>query len=517
MAGARPSRFKPAEVEAPAAPVPGFVWSPQQEDIFAWFAEGPNSGNLIVRARAGTSKTTTALEGINRAPEPRILMCAFNKRIADELNARLSNPRAEAKTLHALGFAAIRQQFPRVKVLEGSSRANDLARRAAAEWQKQKGVEVPWDIQRLVALLGTKAREMMPLNYDINPLIGLAHQFGYLPDVGWEKRWDVEHVAEMTMRSLGIAADHYRDGIDFADMIFLPLVNNWLAPRFDLVVVDEAQDMTLAQLTLCERVCKGRMAVIGDDRQAIYGFRGADTNSLDRLKRSLGARELPLTVTYRCGSRIVERAQRLVPDICAREGAPTGSVEMGLTLKDLFDYVKPGDFILSRLNAPLVPITMLLLGRKQPAYMAGRDIGEGIEKVLRLLKLPKGASIDELLGRLEEWRRARVNKLANRGLLEQVDRLHDQVDMIISLSENALDADDLVQQCRALFLDVDPSDRIMCSSIHKAKGLESARVWVLMDTLYRRGPSLEEENLEYVAVTRAKSELFLVNSRMDLS
>jgi len=66
--------------------------------------------------------------------------------------------------------------------------------------------------------------------------------------------------------------------IDFADMIFLPVALKLIRPWFDMVVVDEAQDMTSAQLEIAVGACKrgGRVVIVGDDRQAIYGFRGAD-------------------------------------------------------------------------------------------------------------------------------------------------------------------------------------------------------------------------------------------------
>src|SRR4051794_15080233 len=73
-------------VPATAAAAMAFAWSPQQEEVFFWF-EHPSMGqpNLVVRARAGTGKTTTILEGIFRAPEKRKVCAAFNKRIAEEL------------------------------------------------------------------------------------------------------------------------------------------------------------------------------------------------------------------------------------------------------------------------------------------------------------------------------------------------------------------------------------------------------------------------------------------------
>src|SRR6188768_634789 len=100
------------------------TWSEQQEAIFDWFANG--TGHLTVVARAGTGKTTTIIEGINRAPESRILLAAFNKRIAEELTARITNPNAEAKTLHALGYMCVRRWWERINVDTRGGRVKSL-------------------------------------------------------------------------------------------------------------------------------------------------------------------------------------------------------------------------------------------------------------------------------------------------------------------------------------------------------------------------------------------------------
>lgn len=511
------SKFKvdPVDVDAPVEAVrsTSLTWTLQQQAIFRWMEDATGArqkAHLVVRARAGTSKTTSILEG-TRNMQGSILLCAFNKRIADELVTRLTNPRATAKTLHALGFAAIRDRYRgRVKVLNGSERADALSDAAG----KLADRDLPRDIRRLVSLLHTKAREMRPIEPTVGVLTDLALQFGYEPDEAYGGRWAVEDVASLALSAMRVAASESSftgDGIDYADMIYLPLVKDWLTPTYDTVIVDEAQDMVMAQLEMCRAVCRKTMIIVGDDRQAIYGFRGADSSSLDRLKKALNAEELPLTTTFRCGQAIVRRAQRIVPDIEAAPSNGPGRVQLS-DMSEMMSDVQPGDFILSRINAPLVSITLALLAQRKRAFMAGRDIGSGIEAVLRSLKLPAGASTDQLMDAVDAWVAKKTTLFASRGLIELADRARDQADMIAALAHSALDADDVVGQVRQLFQDTKASDAIMCSSVHKAKGLETGRVWLLTDTLYRRGVTPEERNIEYVATTRAKHTLMLVGA-----
>ena len=491
-------------------------WSAQQQDIFEWFSRPAlrtiNTGtgalgvplHLIVRARAGTGKTTIIIEGVNRAPESSIWVCAFNKAIATVLNSRITNPAAEATTIHAKGFAAIRRQWPYLRVAEGSVRGEYLTDTVCAK-------DTPKPIRRLITLLHTKAREICPTGATPEVLTRLALFFNLEPDEGWE-RYPLEYVVQLAHAAMAQAAHEVPPrhvGIDFADMIYLPLVHNLLSPEYDLVVVDEAQDMTRAQLTIAQRLCKGRICLVGDDKQAIYGFRMADSGSLDRLKTELGAAELPLTITYRCARSIVRRAQVLVPDIQAAEGNPEGTID-SCDYQELLELAQPGQFILSRLNAPLVSITLQLLKRKKRARMAGRDIGTGIQAVLKKLNINDSTSITAVLTRLEEWESKMVTRYLSHGQPDLVDRCRDQASMIRALAKEAEDVPDLVNRIDWLFVDDPEAGQIMCSSVHKAKGLEAERVYILQESLYRRGVTQEEQNIDYVATTRAKRHMTLV-------
>jgi superfamily I DNA/RNA helicase len=271
--------------------------------------------------------------------------------------------------------------------------------------------------------------------------------------------------------------------------------------------------MTAAQLEIAERVCDGRICVVGDDRQSIYSFRGADSGALDRLKAKLGALELPLTTTYRCGTAIVERARILVPDIMAGPDNPTGVVDH-CTPRELLALVRPGDFVLSRLNAPLVSTTLRLLRNGVRATMAGRDVGAGVVAILTKLKVRSDSTtLSQVQTLVEGWERKTVTKLAALGLTDDISRIRDQAEVLYAFIMDAASTKEMFHKLDTLFTNVDgapPAESVLCSTVHRAKGLESSRVFVLVDTFYRRGKTLEEDNCMYVAVTRAKAHLTLV-------
>lgn len=519
------------------------AWSTQQEAIFEWFSGGAKplfqngvgrlSKHLVVRARAGCGKTTTIIEGIKHAPENKILLCAFNKRIADELNVRLSNPRAQAKTLHAVGFAAVRRYWSNVRICDRNERADDLTEQVC-------GPRVPDAVKKLVSKLHTKGREIVPHCTSVDELVDIGITFECEPDEQWQwcetcgrtrdrhgddhpyRGFDLITVAEYAVQAMDLAGKvkPVKTGIDFSDMIFLPVRNHWLSKTYDLVVVDEAQDMTAAQLEIALGVCRGRICVVGDDRQAIYGFRGADSGSLDRLKRTLQASELGLTTTYRCGRVIVEEAARLVPDFMAGPDNPQGSINL-LPLEKLADTAEHGDFILSRINAPLVTIALSLLRRNKRARVAGRDIGAGLTRIVRKLATGKAAdSIPALLERIEAWREREINRMLRAKREDRVELINDQASMLSEMAAESSSVRDMIQRIEVLFTDdgLGQAGIITCSSIHRAKGLESDRVLVLRDTLHsfsNRGESRtqEEINLQYVAITRAKNTLVYVTGK----
>ena len=459
----------------------------------------------MVRARAGTGKTTTILEGISYAPEGKILLAAFNKKIAEELKLKLKNSNAEAKTLHSIGFGFILRNWTNVTV--DADRGLRLARQAM-------GNSAPDPIVLLVKRLAEKGKNMFPFPTEAQ-MVDTAYAFDLEPDEQWEEDgWNIDAVVIGAMRAMELAC--VKDGtIDFDDMVFLPVRNKWVKGRYDMVVIDEAQDMNATQITLARGICKptGRIFVIGDDRQAIYGFRGADSGSIDRLKKELNATETGLTITYRCPKMIVKSAQKLVPDYVAAPTAPEGVIE-DIGFEKLHELADRGNFVLSRKNAPLAKVCLRLLRHGKRAMIEGKDVGNSL---VALVKRVGGKSMPDFLTKLTKWEEKQIKRfkaIGKKSAEDKIEGVRDQAETLRALAEGMAGLKELQTRISSLFTETPggKADYIICSSVHKSKGLESDTVFILRDTLYPGGRmDLEEQNIEYVAITRAKRKLVWVN------
>lgn len=510
------------------------AWSEQQRTIFDWFKRG--HGNLVVRARAGTGKTTTIIEALDHAPEKRILLTAFNKRIQLELESRLRNPHASAKTLHALGFAAIQRAW------RGGFGADPKLERERA--RAALGKEMTYDrCQAVVALVSAAknlyaftqgalplealarpaltSQQLLALHPTLARLAQLATRKELLPDRDPNPEDVMRIVVKAAARVLEESKTPRADRrISFDDMVYVPLACDLVRPSYDMVVVDEAQDMNDCQLAIAQKACRpgGRIALVGDDRQAIYGFRGADSNALDRLKTELSASELGLNYTYRCGKKIVAAAQRIVSDIWAPETAHDGAVDYCME-SQLSDLVQPGDFVLSRKNAPLMKTCLRLLRAGIPAKIEGTDLGRELATVVKNLS---AATVNELCQKVVRWSEARVKKLEiqyknePQELLVLKGQVTDKRDTLLALTVGAASVGEIERRCTTLFDDAEgPTAKrtvAVCSSVHKAKGLEADRVFLLSWTF--SDDEVEERNIRYVAITRARYNLTWVTGEL---
>lgn len=489
-------------------------WSPEQVAIFQWFERGlyvpqirPHGNtNLEVKARAGTGKTTTIKEAFRHAPENRILYAVFNKKNQIEASSKIDDSRVDVLTLHSLGYRIIKRNWSNAK----PDNDVELDRVVSA----LRGVGYFQDDEALVGLFVKLVG--FAKNTVINPtqddLRKVASEFDLDFD-GLQFDWTLAALNAINAAKTRDAAGR----ISFDDMVWLPVAQGWVKPQYDLVCIDEAQDMNLPQLLMARASSRGRVVVVGDDRQAIYGFRGAAQGGMGMMKALLRADSLTLTVTYRCPKAVVAEAAKIVPDYKAADEAPEGVVAVADQVA-MLARLKVGDAILSRLNAPLFPLALNLVRRNIPARIEGRDIGKQLVGMIRSLK---ATSVPQFVEKVEAWLSKQTERLMKaKNAEKKLEQANDIAETLKALAQAASSVRDIEARLDNLFggvyvnaaaaEKVDAKPVVLLSSVHKAKGLEWPNVYLLSET-FRQAKGGEEANIYYVAVTRAQRELVFVS------
>lgn len=526
-------------------------WSAEQLSIFSAVANG-TAGNLIVEAVAGSGKTTTLVEAIRHIRiqttsilPPAILFLAFNKAIAETLAGKLGTA-AQASTFHSLGLRALKTSFPKIKV----------------DFKKVGNVLYPLfkrdhpDVRPALRAVGL-LKSVWPLFSSVSE----ARDFLTNNDVDFDDEKSLSKVLRVVERTLADTSS-----CDFDDMLVMPLLYSSEFPKQDFVLVDEAQDTNDVQLEILERLqkkpllkqvveamidtnlnphkvraelegisyheAKGRnlgdcynkqhsptrFLFVGDPSQAIYGFRGANSDSMERIGKRFSCSSLPLSVTYRCPSLHVVLARRYCAKkesglITARFDAPLGKVvEPTEYIKDLF---VPESVVLCRNTAPLVSMCYNLIHRDVPCRISGKDIGEGLVKLALTFKT-WGQNGCEFRAEVSLWAQAKAAACCAEG--RSPESFYDKQDALTVLSQDCGDINDMVNRIKRVF-DDNPSSSVLLSTIHKFKGGEAKRVFLLdfhrlLPSRYATRPwqLQQERNLQYVAVTRSKEEIFFIES-----
>lgn len=533
--------------------------------------------HLIVEARAGTGKTTTLIEALKLlkhdettiVPSPQqravwnsiylsadhaktICFVAFNKSIATELQRRVP-PGVDAMTMHSMGLKAVTALYGKVKIEQ--NRVSNIVESLL------DGYADVWEIRRKRPGLLPLAQELVGL-CKMNLLDGSEEDcYGLLEHHAINPGEDATIVPEavgLVPQVLDLCADVEHDRcIDFDDMVWLPVKNKLAVKRYDLLLVDECQDLNRCQQALAKKAGH-RLILVGDSRQAIYGFAGADSASMKRISEELNAPTivdaegnpsrpgdcgrnisrgcvvLPLTVTRRCGKAIVEEAKKIVPDFEAHESNgpgkisranlndPNNSSSAGVTTtyrKGLtyHEQCQDGDMVLCRINAPLVSECFKFLKAGRRANIQGRDIGQGL---ISTVKGTKADTITDLIHHLSKWISDQTAKeqAKKHPSQDKLLALNDRYDCLMCFIEGQNSVQGVLDRIASIFTD-ERGTGIKLSSVHKAKGLEAKRVFFIETEKTRKIMEMakapwqqeQEQNIRYIAITRAIEELCFVS------
>lgn len=470
----------------------------------------PTSG----RACAGTGKTTTAVAALQQT-KAKTLACAFNKSAQLELASRLQNNKnIEAKTLNGLGHRLTAKALGHRSLKVDPQKLRNLSDSLFPLMKFEQKLQVQ-KLTREARIAG-----LVPANFPF--LKGLQAD----TEENWQSLLD-ENLEEETIAAskqlltASIQAAQQKAEIDFDDQIYLSALSGNLVTDYELVVVDEAQDLNPLQHRMLQKFYRTSVCIIGDPRQSIYGFRGAVSNSMQELETKFSLQQLPLTVNFRCAPQIITFAQQFCPEIQA-----------GLTIQGTVDQLETYELealpseaaILCRCNAPLLRMCFQLINVGRWPRFLGRDIGKSLISTLNLITKKKTLHQPTLAREIHKYFEDQIATAFERKQDHKVESLEDRRDCLFAVLEqtNSQNSAELIDNLKS-FAEREGAG-ITLSSIHRAKGLEWPTVFWLDNFLgtkfelkaLEKGDlenAQQERNLSYVAATRAKNNLFFISTQ----
>ena len=487
--------------------------STYQENIYKWVSEG--SGNAIVNAKAGSGKTTTAVNAVDRMSGD-VLMLAFNKKIATELQNRLVTmgyPNASAATFHSESLKSLAKAKGKMSV--NNSKVYNFVEYFTQEGELMKCRKAIMDMVRFAKEYGFGVSGCNTVD-DINAWVNIIQH----NDIDIDADVSLETIIDVCQKVLDL---NNRDvkSIDFSDMLYFPLLFDIDMIQYDWIIVDEAQDTNVCRKLLLKKMLKpgGRLIAIGDPNQAIYGFTGAENNSMELIKTMFDAVELPLSVCYRCGKKIIESAKEYVADIEAFENNSDG--EISSIKYDEFVKSTPSlnlnkkDGIICRNNSPLVALAFALIREGIGCRIEGKDIGQNLITLTRKWKVKDLATFTLRLQKHFDRESEKASKAKLALLEDKFDTMMILIERCQTLGKH--DVASLQKLISDMFSDNDDfktPNVVTLSSIHKSKGLEFDNCYILGMSQFQPSKYAvldwmkeQEKNLSYVAITRAKQKL----------
>ena len=156
-----------------------------------------------------------------------------------------------------------------------------------------------------------------------------------------------------------------------------------------------------------------RIVGVGDRHQAIYGFRGASTDSMNLLKKKYSMQELPLSRSYRCPQLVVAEAQTLCPSILAADGASLGTIHHA----DKDPKIHSDSLVICRNNAPLFRAILRHVRAKEPC----RVLSNFLDSLQSFIRGFKATDSVDLQKKLDRWYKKETSAAESRGAREAPD------------------------------------------------------------------------------------------------
>ena len=366
-------------------------------------------------------------------------------------------------------------------------------------------------------------------------------QLAQLKNITIEQQYDLkEHVQDLSFSNLRIISNELKrykkeySLIDYNDMI-LDFTKSDKSPKFDVVFIDEAQDLSLMQWEMARSIWKKTedSFIAGDDDQAIYKWAGADVDSFIALK----GQYLPLTQSYRIPAKVHGLAMGIINRIRNRidktwqPKVNEGTLQRHFDV-DSIDMTKGDWLVLSRTRHMLTDIGESLY--RQGLYYKNKYKRTN-EQVLheaataweylrqgQLITYKQAESISKYMGP-KHWHAKKIKGMAKESFYGIDQLVKDYGLQVKTVWYEAFDEAgqteiDYLRKMRKNGEKLNEKPRIELSTIHGAKGGEATNVVLLTNLTentmrsYERNPD-DENRLFYVGATRTKENLHIIEPK----
>lgn len=472
---------------------------------------GCNDKIILASACPGSGKSTTLAARARRLwndyQEP-ILVCTFSNKAAQDIGQKIGlggDSQVQVKTIHRFGYDIVRQNWSKVKEIWGNENWPAEAQLASQETEIE--LLSSWLKEGEPRKFFAKVEKLREFGFNPSQLISLSKHSVYLGPFG-PRDLETWRAYEAFRLSKGLLL--FSDMIDIArNLLAYPDISNRFIHGYSHLLLDEAQDTSSDQWDLLRPLidnCRSCL-IVYDINQAIYGWRGGDVGPLNTLGFLNRAVRFSLTESFRSGTEIAVLANKVVHD--KRSQIQTKREGALITLKGFADQEAEVDYVLdragehsaiiARTNSYLEKLERRLIQKKLPYQGSSFYRSVHLRKFVEFLEEAKNVNWKKLVedSFLKSTAYTREEKSDFR---EAIRIIHDEgIDKFISLWERSRTLDE-----RGITL----------TTGHSSKGLEWDEVFVVgchTGQIPHRNSSdeVEEMNLFYVMVTRAKNELYI--------
>jgi superfamily I DNA/RNA helicase len=427
---------------------------------------------VLVNAVAGSGKTATLMMLANKYEKG--IYLAFNKAIVKEVIPKL--PMGwQCKTFNAFGLGIVKKHYPNSSV----------------------------NFNKYVSKISGPASALATKHMCMNGNISMS---------SWEstcKHFTINnsHIIDaMKILKKGKANTSMISG---EDMLQYPIDNGWKSDEFDIVLVDECQDLNPQQIAFLSCIPTKRIIFVGDAHQAIYGFRGSDPFALTKIRDMYDPFEYDMTQSFRCPKEVLKTVSRIVPNIFSTK-------EHG-TVKhvDIHGVVFPGDcFIISRTNSSLIKLAYNFI-KKNEHFSIGSAFITQVKRDLNKA-FSTAESLHDVNINLQEAYEKELNKARRQQW--SISNIEDKYTGLLAIVKLADSAEDIKKFVKNLAMHSNSASQRKLMTIHAAKGLENNDVYFInpgaCEHFKKQTESAwekqQEDNLYYVACTRALQNLTFV-------